>query len=507
MIESKLKYLTGFPLFIGSIAVALATFLVVLDYSIANVALPYIAGDLGVSSNEGTYVITSFAVGNAIALPITGWLSKRIGLVKLTVLSILGFVFFSWVCGISFDLDMIVTARFFQGLVSGPLIPLSQTLIVSIFPPEKQSKALSVWSTVVIIAPILGPILGGWITYDYSWPWIFFINIPIGLFAAYVIFIFLQPFETLKEKMPTDWIGLLLLAIGVSCLQFLLDKGEQYDWLNSTIIRICAIASFCSFVYLIAWEFSHPYPILELRLLKIPSYAVSILFIATMYAIYFGGVVLVPLWLQINMGYTPTWAGLAVAPLGLIPALFTGLIAKLVDRIGALIPLALSLIFFALSSFDGAFFNTDIDFFHIALSRFLFGFGLLFFIVPLFSLSIRDVPKIKLPSATGMFHFVRAMMGGVGTSIFTTMWIRRQAFHHSNLVAQVNFTNEPANQLYTQLGQLHYDQSSSQAIVNEMVNQQAAVLSLNDCFFLMGWIFIAMLAILLFARRKQPKPT
>ncbi len=500
------KYLTGWPLILSAIAVSLGTFLMTLDYSIANVSIPYIAGDLAVSADQGIYVITSFAVGSAIALPITGWLTKRVGLIRLTVMCLLGFVLFSWVCGASRYLTMLVIARFLQGAAAGPLVPLSQTLIVSIFPPEKKNKALGFWSMIVVVGPIAGPILGGWISYDIYWPWIFFLNIPLGLFAAFIIHFFLSPMETKREKPPTDWMGLLLLAVGVSCLQFLLDKGQQFDWLTSPIIRTCAVTSFVCFAFLIAWELTHRTPLLELRLLKIPSYNLSVLFMGTMYAIYFGGVVLVPLWLQEYMGYTPIWAGLAVAPLGFLPALFSGLMSKFVARVGAIPLLALSLVFFALASFDGAFFNTDIDFFHIALSRFFFGLGLLFFIVPLFSLSIRDIPAEKLPSSTGMFHFVRAMMGGVGTSIFTTMWIRRSSFHHANQVAQVHPSREPVSGLYTQLSQMGITQEKAQTMVNDMATSQASVLGMNDCFYLMGWIFIGMLAILLFGKRKRSQP-
>lgn len=501
----QVKALTGSRLFLAMFALSLGTFLIVLDYSIANVSIPYIAGDLAVSASEGTYVITSFAVGSAITLPISGWLTKRVGLVRLTVLSLLGFVTLSWVCGISQNLVMLVIARFFQGAVAGPLVPTSQSLTVMIFPPEKKNIALGFWSTVVVVAPIVGPILGGYISYDVDWPWIFFINIPIGLFAAGCIHVLLQSYETAKEKLPTDWIGLTLLAIGVTCLQFLLDKGEQYDWLRSPIILTCAIVSIVSFTYLVGWELTSKNPILELRLLKIPSYTLSVIYIATMYAIYFGGIVLVPLWLQEFMGYTPIWAGLAVAPLGILPAVFGMPIGKLVNKVGAILPIGLSLVFFAAACFSGAFFTTNVDFAHIAWNRFFFGLGLLFFIVPLFSLCVRDITHEQLPSATGMFHFVRAMMGGVGTSVFTTMWIRRRAFHHSNQVAAILPSREPVDQYYSQLDQLGITGEKALAFVNEQATNQSAMLAINDCFYLMGWIFIGMIAILILGKRKKEK--
>lgn len=500
------KPLEGSSLLLAALALSLATFLIVLDYSIANVSIPYIAGDLGVSANQGTYVITSFAVGSAIVLAISGWLTKRVGIVRLTTYSLLGFGALSWVCGVSQNLTMLVIARFIQGLLAGPLVPVSQSLTVMIFPPEKKNAALAFWSTIVIVAPIVGPILGGWISYDFHWPWIFFINIPICLFATIIIKTQLKTFETPKEKPPTDWFGLILLAVGVSSLQFLLDKGEQYDWLNSHLIVFCMVTSIVCFTYLIGWELTSKNPILALRLFKIPSYTISILYIATMYAIYFGGVVLVPLWLQEYMGYTPIWAGVAVAPIGILPLFFSGLIGKMVGKTGAILPLSISLIFFALSSFDGAYFTTNIDLWHIAISRFLFGLGILFFIVPLFQLSVRDIPNDKLPSSTGMFHFVRAMMGGVGTSVFTTMWIRRSAFHHANQVAAI-LPNRPAvGDYYMKLEQLGIHGEKAQAIVNDAATNQAALLALNDCFYLMGWIFIGMLAILLIGKRKKKQP-
>jgi len=507
MTQNEKTYLTGLPLVLATIAVSLATFLIVLDYSIANVSIPYISGDLAVSVDQGTYVITSFAVGNAIILPICGWLVKRVGTIRLMVFSILGFTLLSWICGMSTSIGMIVVARFFQGAVAGPMIPVSQSLIIMIFPPEKKSAALSFWSTVVVVAPIIGPILGGWISYDYSWPWIFFINIPLGIFSALTIHFILKKYETRPEKISTDWIGLLLLAISVSCLQFLLDKGEQYDWLDSNIIRTCAIASFVSFVLLIPWELYHPQPILELHILKIRTFALSIIFIAIMYTIYFGTVILIPLWLQTNMGYTSIWAGVSVAPLGIMPFLFSTLIGKLVARIGSIIPLFLSIIFFAISSFDTAFLTTDVDIWHIAFSRFLLGFGMLFFITPLFQLQVLDVPKEQLATAGGMFHFVRAMVGGIGTSIFTTLWIRRTAFHHSNQVSALIPSRTSFDLFVPKLQELGIMGGKKWALLDQITNDQAAVLAINDSFYLMGWCFLAMIPFLLLGgSKKKPAP-
>jgi len=477
--------------------------MIVLDYSIANVSIPYISGDLAVSTDQGTYVITSFAVGNSIALPITGWLTKRIGAIKLITLSLLLFTLFSWVCGTSTNIQMLVVARFLQGLFSGPLIPLSQTLLVMINPPEKKNMALAFWSTIVIAAPILGPILGGWISYDYHWPWIFYINIPVGIASAGIIWFTLKKKETPLERPPLDWVSLILLAIGVSCLQFFLDKGEQYDWLRSNLMTTMIITSFISFTLLIVWSATSNNPLIPLILFKIRTYALSVTYIAVMYAIYFGSIVLIPLWLQTSMNYTSIWAGIAVAPIGIIPLVFGELSGRLMNRYGHTILLGICFVFFAISCFYTAFFDTDVDIWHIGFSRFLLGAALLFFITPLFALSVQDIPSAKLPTATGIFHFVRAMVGGVGTSVFTTMWIRRSAYHHATVGENLTIYSPQTSSFLDQLNALGLHGKKGLEQLNVFLDQQADILAINDCFFLMGWIFLSLLILLPFGRTKK----
>ena len=495
--------LTGTPRILLLIALSLATFLIVLDYSIANVSIPYIAGDLAVSNEQGTYVITSFAVGNAIGLPITGWLTKRVGAVKLITISLLLFVLFSWLCGFASDFYLLVNSRFLQGLVSGPLIPLSQTLIITTNPPERKNAVLAFWSAVVVAAPILGPVLGGWISYDYAWPWIFYINVPIGIVSAMIIWALLKSRETPTTREPLDWFGLFFLAAFVACLQVFLDKGEQYDWLNSIWMRGLIITSFIAFTLLMGWSLTSNKPLLELRLFKIPSYAVSVVFMGISYAIYFGSVVLIPLWLQENMGYTAIWAGVAVCPIGIAPLLFANFSGKLVTKIGSIIPLAICFILFAISCFYTAYLDTDVDIYVIGFSRFLLGCALVFFITPLFSLSVRDLTEDKLASGTGMFHFVRAMMGGVGTAVFSTVWIRRSIYHHQVLGESVTPFAPQANMYFDKLNGLGIEGNQALEVMNRVVDNQAAVLAINDCFYLMGWIFLSLLILLPLGKRKK----
>lgn len=501
--QPQIKPLSGWLLFLVTAALSTATFMFVLDYSIANVSIPYISGDMAVAVDQGTYVITSFAVGNAIALPITGWLTKRVGGVKLICLSLLFFTFFSWTCGAAPNFEFLIISRFLQGLASGPMIPLSQTLLIMSNPPERKNSALAMWSTIVVTAPIAGPILGGWISYDYYWPWIFYINIPVGILSFITIWLILKNRETPREKAPVDWVGLILLAIGVTCLQFLLDKGEQYDWLRSNLIMTCAVTSFVSFTLLLVWSLTNHQPLIELKLFKIRSYALSVFYIGVMYSIYFGSVVLIPLWLQTSMNYTSIWAGIAVAPIGIAPFLFGPFMGKAISRFGTQILLGVCFILFALSCFYTAYTDTNIDIWHIGFSRFLLGCALVFFITPLFALSLQDVPENKLASATGIFHFVRAMAGGIGTSIFTTMWIRRSAFHHERVGESLTAYSEQTKNYLIQLGDLGLKGEKGLAELNVALTQQADVLSINDCFFLMGWIFLFLLFALPLSKKKK----
>lgn len=501
--EPHPKYLKGWPLFLATFGVSLAAFLIVLDYTVANVSIPYISGDLAVSVDQGTYVITSFAVGNAVALPITGWLTKRVGMIRLMVLSILLFTLFSWICGASRNLMLLVVARFIQGFVAGPMIPLSQTILVTIYPPEKKTFATAFWATIIFGAPVLGPILGGWISYDYHWPWIFYLNLPFGLMSAFLIHLLLKGFETKKESPPLDWIGLILLFIGVACLQILLDKGQQWDWFRSPLVTTLAVGSVVAFSFLIPWEHFHKTPLLDLRLFKIRSYTISTIFIFFVYAIYFGGIVLVPLWLQTNMNYTSIWAGFAVAPLGIFPILFSAAIGGLVQRIGIIIPFILAFIFFALSSFISAYLDTDVTLKYIGFTRFLFGVGWAFFVVPIFILNIQDVSMQKLPSAAGMFQFIRAMSGAIGTSVFTTLWIRRSAFQHSNITTYMAIGNEPTTQIMDQFSQMGFKKDKATALLDSLAGDQAAMLALNDCFYFMGMVFIGLMFFLFFIRTKK----
>jgi DHA2 family multidrug resistance protein len=470
------------------IALSLATFMMVLDYSIANVSIPYIAGDLAVSNEEGLYVITTFAVGNAIGLIMTGWISKRFGEIKTMTLSLTLFTLFSLLCGLSITLPMLVANRFLQGLVAGPIVPLSQSLLHKYGSPETHTRDLSIWSTIVITAPVLGPVLGGYISDWYHWPWIFYINIPVGIFCIAAIWTIMKNRESETEKVPVDLAGLILLTIGVSCLQFLLDKGQDWDWLRSDKIWVLLVGTIAGFTYLILWEKIAKTPFIDLKLLKIPSFLLSIICLLFSYAMYFGSVVVVPLWLQEYMTYNATWAGIAVCSIGVAPLFLSLTTPKIIQKLGSLKTLMLSFFFFGAGCFYSAYFTVQVDLFHISLARFIFGFGFVCYVTPLFGISTQDIPMEKLPAATGLFHFVRSMMGGIGTSVFTTLWIRRTYFHHERIGETLTIYNPIVPPTVGK---------ESLTLLNTSLDQQAAILSINEMFFLMGWLFLALIALLI----------
>src|SRR5581483_3821575 len=330
---TELPPLTGTTLAVGTIALSLAVFMNVLDTSIANVSIPAIAGDLGVSPDQGTWVITSFGVANAISLPLTGWLSRRFGQVRLFTASVFLFVLTSFLCALAPSLSMLILFRVLQGAVAGPMIPLSQSLLLSSYPKEKSGTALGMWSITTLVAPVVGPVLGGWITDNIAWPWIFYINVPVGIVAGLMTWVIYRRRETPTAKIPIDGIGLGLLVVWVGAMQVMLDKGKDLDWFNSGQIVALAIVAVIGFVLFIIWELTDEHPIVDLSLFRGRNFWVSTLAMLLAYGMFFGNVVLLPLWLQQYMGYTATLAGLVLAPVGLFAIFLTPVVGRVMNRV------------------------------------------------------------------------------------------------------------------------------------------------------------------------------
>jgi MFS transporter, DHA2 family, multidrug resistance protein len=498
--------LKGILLFIASFCISLGVFIQVLDYSIANVAIPHIAGELAVSNSDGTWIITFFAVGNAISMPMTGWLTDRFGSIKTIVFSVLLFTFFSWLCGVSYNFHMLVASRFFQGLVSGPLIPLSQSLMMRIFSPAKKYVGIAIWTTVAFVGPICGPIVGGWITYNYIWRWIFYINIPTGIISAVGIWILLGKHETKLIKKKLDTIGLILLTIFVCCLQICLDKGQQYDWFNSTAIKMLSTTSFVALVFLLVWSLTKKNALMEIELFKNKDFALGTIFTGITYFFIFGTIVIVPLWLQTTMGYTALWAGLAVAPMGIIPFFAVNFVSKLVTKMNPTYMLVFTYFSLAAASLYSTYiFTTQISFKYIAISRLLLGIGFSSWFPPLTMITLSCIPNHKLSNATGIFHFVRTMAGAIGTSLFVTIWQRREAFHQSNLVPSVTPYNTTSIEAYNSLHNLGIGHDASTEVLTLAVNKQAFMLASNDLFWLSSIFFITLMFLSFIFKKNRAK--
>ena len=339
--------LRGASLVWVTLALSIAVFMQVLDSTIANVALPTISGNLGAATSQGTWVITSFAVANAISVPLTGWLAKRFGEVKTFVTSTALFVLASWLCGIAPSLEVLILFRVMQGAVAGPMIPLSQSLLLAAYPPEKRPMALALWSMTIIVAPIFGPILGGIISDNWHWGWIFFINIPIGVFAVWVAYKQLHHRETEIKHQPIDYLGLSLLVLGVGALQMMLDRGKELDWFASTEIIVLCVIAVVSLAYLIVWELGSEYPIVDLKLFKDRNFTVGVVSLSLAFMVYMGAIVLLPLVMQTQLGYTATWAGLAAAPIGILPVILSPLIGKFGGRMDMRILVTMSFLTYA----------------------------------------------------------------------------------------------------------------------------------------------------------------
>jgi len=495
------KPLEGAQLALMTIALSMATFMQVLDSTIANVAIPTIAGDLGASNSQGTWVITSFGVANAISIPITGWLAKRVGEVRLFMWSTILFAIASWLCGISNSLGMLIFFRVIQGIVAGPLIPLSQSLLLNNYPPEKRSMALALWAMTVIVAPIFGPILGGYISDNYHWGWIFFINIPIGAIVIMLAMKTLSGRETATEVRPIDTVGLVLLVLGVGALQIMLDQGKELDWFNSTEIIVLTVVAVMAIAFLIVWELTDDHPVVDLSLFKSRNFTVGCLSISLAYMLYFGAIVLLPQLLQEVYGYTATWAGLASAPIGLIPVLLSPLIGRYGIRLDLRRLVTFSFIMYAVCFYWRAYtFEPGMDFGASAWPQFVQGFAIACFFMPLTTITLSGLPPERMAAASSLSNFIRTLAGSIGTSITTTLWTQRESQHHAQLTEFVNPYNPAAQQTYQQLEQLGMSKDQASAYLANEITAQGLIISANEIFWLAGTVFLVLLVLVWFAK-------
>lgn len=478
---------------LATLGLALATFMFVLDTTIANVSIPTIAGNLGVSVEQGTWVITSFAVSQAIGLPLTGFLARRFGETPVFVWSSFLFVVASFACGMATSMEELIVFRVLQGAMCGPMYPTTQSLMIGIYPAHKRGMALAMISMVTVVAPVVGPVLGGWITEHYSWRWIFFINVPIGIFCSLTVRHQFKHKVEVTSRPRIDYMGLVTLVIGAGLLQVVLDKGNTLDWFGSRFIVTCSLIAAVALILFVTRELTCADPIVDLRLFRHRNFSAGTLIFTLGFAGFFASALLLPLWMQRNLGYTATWAGLATSPVGLIPLMltyFTGKYAHKVDMrwLASISFAAMSLVSFAYSRF-----NLGVPFIDIALLQFMFGVGVAFFFMPVLTIVLSDLKPSEIAAGSGLATFMRTIGGSFAASILTFMWTRRAEMHHAQLAEHITPYNPQAVAALNQFGPQHGEQSL--ALINHMITQQSFQIAFNDVFYALGWIFLALIAI------------
>jgi MFS transporter, DHA2 family, multidrug resistance protein len=492
--------LTGAMRWIGSLVLALATFMNVLDASIANVSIPAIAGDLGASIHQTTWVITSFGIATAISVPLTGWLTQRFGQVRLFVASVLLFTLASFLCGQASSLEGLIVARILQGLVAGPMMPLSQTLVMGSHPPEKAGTALAMWSMTILVAPIVGPLLGGWITDNTHWPWIFFINVPVGIACAAITWMIYRDRESTRRKLPIDGVGLALIVIWVGAWQAMLDTGKEYDWFESGFIVTLGLVALIGFAVFLVWELTDEHPIIDLRLFKNRNYSLGVIALSGGFALFSGNIVLLPLWLQQAMGYTATWAGLVLAPVGVIAILSTPLTGRAIDHGYARTVGVIAFISFAVSFWLRSKFTIQADYWTILLPMVFQGVGGALFFIAMTAISFSRLQPAQLPLASGLSNFVRISAGAFGTSFAATVWEARSRHHRVHLIEEASrngWTLE--HPFFEPLRNAGLGEEQIRAQLERLIEQQALTLAANEVFMVSVLLYLVLIAPVLLA--------
>lgn len=497
---TPLPPLHGSALVLLTVAVAFSTFMEVLDMTIVNVAVPHIAGSLGVSPSEGTWTISSYALASAIMQPLTGWIARRFGEVKTFVASVLLFVLFSMLCGLATSMPMLVIFRLLQGAGSGPMVALSLTLLLSSYPKAKQGIALALWAMTVVVAPIFGPILGGWLTDNFSWPWIFYINLPIGLLAGIITWSLLHKRETKTFRAPIDVIGIVLLVVGVGALQFMLDNGNDNDWFASPMIAALGIVALVCLVFLVVWELYAKHPIIDLSLFKRRNFTVGVIGLSLGMFAFFGINVVFPLWLQITLNYTATWAGLATAPVGILAFLVAPILGKNLHRLDLRAVVTFAFVMFAITAYWFSTFDSGASFSSLVLPRFVMGIAIPCFFIPLNQVYLSGLPASEIASASGLSNFCRTLGSSFSTALMVTLWQHRGESHHAALSENISVDHPATTQFIGQLAHAGLSHKQSLGLINQLVTREALTLAVNDVFWACAILFVLLIPVLWFAK-------
>jgi DHA2 family multidrug resistance protein len=471
-----------------------------------NVSLPHIAGSLSATIEESTWALTSYLVANAIVLPMTGWLANQIGRKRLLMLSVGGFTIASFLCGLAPTLSLLIVFRLVQGLTGGALQPISQAVLLEAFPPEQRGRAMGFWGLGIVVAPILGPVLGGWLTDSYSWRWVFYINIPVGIASLVMtqLFIFDPPYIG-RRASRIDYGGIGLLAVGIGALQILLDKGQEEDWFTSKAMTLLAVVAVASFAAFLVQELRVEQPIVNLRVFRLRTYSTGVFLMTVLGFVLYGSLVLLPIFLQTLLGYPSLQAGLAMAPRGMGAFLAMPAVGMLLGRVPARRMLATGLVTAAFTLYWLGSLNLNAGYWDIFWPQFLQGISLGMLFVPLTTITMDPIPRESMGNATSMFNLMRNIGGSMGIAAATTLLFRRQQLHLSDLGSRVDPYSLPARTLLEQLragflargADLVTATDQARAAAFGLVQRQAAMLSFSDVFRLLALLFLVILPLLL----------
>ena len=499
-----------------AVTVTLATFMEVLDTSIANVALPHIAGNLSAGADESTWVLTSYLVSNAIVLPLSGWFSGLIGRKRFYMACVAVFTVSSFLCGLAPSLGVLVIFRILQGAGGGGLQPSEQAILNDTFSLEKRGMAFAVYGIAVVVAPTIGPWLGGWITDNFSWRWIFYINVPVGIISLVLTSLLISDPPYMKRAKISsgfriDYIGIGLISLGLGSMQIILDKGQRDDWLASGFIRVFFVLMLIGIIAGIIWELRQKEPVVDLRMLKDRNFAISTLAMFFLGFVMYSSTVLIPQFLQQLMGYTAELAGSALSPGGAVIMMMMPVVGILVSRVDTRILIPFGCTVSAIALFAMAGWDLQLDYGHAVRARMLQTFGLAFLFIPINVAAFAYIAKEKTNMGTGIINLARNIGASVGIATVTTMLDRRTQFHQAHLVEHVNrlnpalatMTNGTTARLISHGSSAAHAAAQAQGMVYNIVQRQSAMLAFVDNFKMLGVIFLAVIPILLLMRKPR----
>jgi DHA2 family multidrug resistance protein len=498
---------------IVAISVMFCTFMEVLDTTVVNVSLPHIAGNLSATIEEATWVLTSYLVANAIVLPMTGWLANHFGRKRLLMASVVGFTASSFLCGAAPTLPLLVVFRVLQGLCGGALQPLSQAVLLEAFPPEGRGKAMGFWGLGIVTAPVLGPVFGGWLTDSYTWRWVFYINLPVGILSILMVqwFVFDPSYIKRDETARIDYWGIGMLAVWIAALQIAFDKGQQLDWFSSPFIVWLLVIAGAFVIGFLIRELLAEHPVVDLRIFKVASYSAGVFLMAALGFVLYGSIVILPIWLQTLMGYPATRAGLTMAPRGLGSMIAMPLVGIILPRFDPRKLLASGLLLGAASTWQFGQMNLNVGYWDLFWPQFVQGFGLGLIFVPLTTISMGRVPRESMGNATSLFNLMRNIGGAVGIAVIAMLNTRYQQKYINILGSHVAQGDPATGQWLGSLRSMFLGTGSGPGLAEQraygamfgLVQQQAAMRAFVDIFKLVTGMFLLMIPLLLLMRKPK----